>query len=298
MFDAHGKTWFVFGDTFGQREPGMTGGGGTEWRSNTLAFTTDGEPADGITFDGYVTDDAGWAKELIPAKQVDHDEMTIIPTHGFAARDAMYLAFMSVRHWGEPGEWETNYAGLATSTDEGQTWQPLESPRWDGESNFVQVSVTAIDGQLYFWGVTHGRFGGVQLMKVAEEDVEDQSAYRYFTGTKGSTPQWDKDISKARTIVDGTVGELSVVWNAYLDRWLMTSTDGGGAGATIREGITPWGPWSEPIGLLSQEDLPGVYAPYLHPAYVENGGKTVYFTVSQWDPYQVFWYRADLVRKP
>src|SRR5258708_943973 len=110
MFEAGGKTWFVFGDTFGQRDPGLTGGGGTEWRSNTLAFSTDNDPTDGIRLDGYIADDIGWAKELIDSKKVDGIEMTTIPTYGFEANGAMYLAYMSVKHWGEPGEWETNYS--------------------------------------------------------------------------------------------------------------------------------------------------------------------------------------------
>jgi Domain of unknown function (DUF4185) len=299
MFQANGKTWFVFGDTFGQRDEGMTGGGGTGWRSNTMAWTSDTDPSDGITFGGYIVDETGWAQELIPGKQVDNVEMTIIPTYGFAANGAMYLDFMSVKHWGDPGEWVTNYSGLAKSTDGGQTWTKLDAPRWPGDSNFIQVSVTNIDGELYFWGVTHGRFGGVALMKVAEADVEKQGAYRYFTGTAADgTPQWSPDMAKAKVIVDSTVGELSVNWNEYLQRWLMTYTDGGGDGADLREAAAPWGPWSDAITLVSATDVPGLYAPYMLPAYTADGGRTIYFALSKWGPYNVFWYRADLVEKP
>lgn len=298
MFQADGKTWFVFGDTFGQRDPGMTGGGGTEWRSNTMAYTTDTNPADGIHLDGYIVDEQGWAKELISSKKVDEVEMTTIPTYGFAANGAMYLDYMSVRHWGDPGEWETNYAGLAKSTDHGQTWKKLASPRWGGNSNFVQVSVTKLGDELYFWGVTHGRFGPVKLMKVAEKDVEKQSAYRYFSGTKSDgTPQWSANIADAKVIADGTVGELSVVWNDYLRRWLMTYTDGAGAGALISDSAHPWGPWSTPKTLVSSTDVPGLYAPFMLPQYTANGGRTIYFTLSKWGPYNVFWYRADLKKK-
>src|SRR3954468_22970557 len=54
MFEAGGRTWFVFGDTFSRLTPGMTGGGaGVGFsRSNTLAYTTDENPADGIKLDG------------------------------------------------------------------------------------------------------------------------------------------------------------------------------------------------------------------------------------------------------
>lgn len=297
MFEAFGKTWFVFGDTFGQRKAGLTGGGGTEWRSNALAYTTDADPSDGIHLDGYVVDDIGWAKELIDSKKVDDLEMTTIPTYGFEANGAMYLAYMSVKHWGEPGEWETNYSGFAKSSDQGQTWEKLAAPKWPGTSNFIQVSVTHIDDDLYFWGVTHGRFGGVQLMKVAEKDVEKRSAYLYFAGTDSTGhPVWSPEMAKATTIVDSTVGELSVVWNQYLNRWIMTYTDGGGAGAVIRESATPWGPWGKAITLVSGTDVPGLYAPFLLPRYTTNGGRTIYFTLSKWGPYNVYWYKADLVK--
>ena len=74
MFQADGKTWFVFGDTFSRLTPGMTGGGAGAgvWRSNTLAYTTDTNPADGITLGGYVVDGTGSAKELLSAKQIDN----------------------------------------------------------------------------------------------------------------------------------------------------------------------------------------------------------------------------------
>jgi hypothetical protein len=296
MFEAGGKTWVVFGDTFGQREPGLTGGGGTQWRSNTLAYTTDDNPADGLRLDGYIVDDIGWAKELIESRKADGTEMTTIPTYGFAANGAMYLAYMSVRHWGEPGEWETNYAGFAKSTDGGQTWSRLDAPRWPGDSRFIQVSTAKVDGDIYFWGVTHGRFGPVSLMKVRERDVEDQAAYRYFAGTDAAgAPRWSADPAQARTVVEDTAGELSVVWNPYLSRWLMTYTRGAAEDAVIREGVTPWGPWGEAITLVSQSDAPGLYAPFLSPR-VSGDGRTVYFALSLWGPYNVFWYRADLVR--
>lgn len=293
MFQADGRTWFVFGDTFGHREPGFTGGGGDDWRSNTLAFSTDTDPTDGIRLDGYIVDGDGHAKELLSSEKVDGSEMTVIPTSGFAANGAMYLAYMSVRHWGEPGEWETNASGLAKSVDHGQTWTKLASPTWPGDGNFVQVSVAHLDGDLYFWGVTHGRFGGVQLMKVAEADVESSAAYRYFSGT-AEHPAWSADPAEARTIVDDTVGELSVQWNAGLNRWLMAYTNGGPASVSLREGVTPWGPWGDAITLASQSDIPGLYAPYLAPT---NTGKTIYFALSIWGPYNVFWFKADLVSR-
>jgi len=294
MFEFDGKMWFVFGDTFGERDADQVGGGGSFWRSNTLGFTTDFDPRDGITLDGMIVDDGNSAMELLPSKKIDNDEMTVIPTHGFAVGDTMYLHWMSVRHWGVPGEWEVNDAGLAKSSDTGQTWEVLDSPRWDGESDFVQVSPAHVtdDGTdwLYFWGTTHGRFGGVSLARVEATKVEDSSAWEYFAG---DTENWSDSVDDASLVIDDTVGELSVVWNDYLDRWIMTYLRDGD-GVVMREGINPWGPWGDPITLISPSDVPGLYAPFMSERYTTDGGKTIYFGLSIWDPYNVYWYKAEL----
>ena len=140
MFNVGDKTFFVFGDTFGERAPEQTGGGGSFWRSNTIGYTTDADPADGIRLDGMIADDTGLAKELLPSKKTDYDEMTKIPTHGLSANGAMYLYYMSVNHWGDPGKWDANYAGVAKSVDEGRNWTLLDQPKWPGDGNFIQVS--------------------------------------------------------------------------------------------------------------------------------------------------------------
>lgn len=303
MFDVGDTTYFVFGDTFGTRDPESIGGQGGNWRSNVMALSTDDDPSDGITFDEWVVDDIGFAKELVPGEHEANGvgEVTKIPTHGFAVEDTMYLQFMSVNFWGEPGQWDANHAGLAKSTDAGQSWEVLEEPRWPGESNFVQVSAAPVheDGAdvLYFWSIPAGRFGGVQLMKVPATvaSVEDPEAYQYFAGTdEDGAPRWEGDADLAQTIVEGNVGELSVMYSEYLERWIMTTSMD--AEAVIIEGLTPWGPWSEPQTITTQAEHPGLYSPYLNPRYVADDGRTVFFTMSLWGPYNVFWFSMDLKR--
>jgi hypothetical protein len=298
MFNDGDRTYFVFGDTFGERPPEQIGGGGSFWRSNTIGYATDADPADGITLDGMIVDDIGLAKELLPSKKIDFDEMTKIPTHGLAANDAYYLYYMSVSHWGNPGEWDAGHAGVAKSVDGGQNWTFLEQLQWPGDSGFIQVSpYKIVDGgepEIYFWGIPSGRFGGVQLMKVKEADIESQGAYRYYAGTgEDGEPVWSASLTDAKTVVDDTVGELSVVWNDYLERWIMTYLKEG-TGVVIREGLAPWGPWGDPVELVKASEHPGLYGPYMNERYTADGGQTIYFTLSLWDPYNVYWYKATL----
>lgn len=299
MINAGDKTYFVFGDTFGERAEDQIGGGGSYWRSNTIAYSSDNNPADGITLDGMITDELGLAKELLPSAKLDYDEMTKIPTHGLYANGNLYLYYMSVNHWGDPGYWDANYASVAKSSDEGQNWTLLDGIKWPGDSNFIQVSpykVTDKDGNadIYFWCIPSGRFGGVRLMKVSEAKVESLADYRYYAGDdeKGN-PVWSADMAQAKTVVEDSVGELSVVWNPYLERWLMTYLNEG-RGVVIREGLTPWGPWGESLDLVKMADYPGLYAPFMNDKYVGDDGKTIYFALSLWDPYNVFWFQASL----
>ena len=62
----------------------------------------------------------------------------------------------------------------------------------------------------------------------------------------------------------------------------------------LREAPEPWGPWSDPIEVLTGLEAPGLYGSYMNPLYVENGGETIYFTMSLWNPYDVYVVKATL----
>ena len=111
-------------------------------------------------------------------------------------------------------------------------------------------------------------------------------------------PRWSPDMAAAPLIIDDTVGEMSVAWNRWLDRWIILYLRGTGD-IVMREGIHPWGPWSEPITVVAQPQ-PGFadcYGPYMNPRYVENDGQTIYFCLSRWSQYNVFWMKARLLKQ-
>jgi hypothetical protein len=284
------RLYLLFGDTFGA--PGTPVGSG-DWRSNVMAWSTDLDPRDGISFGGWITDGSGHARVLVEG---DHDpndgtgEVTKIPTCGWSESGRMYLWFMSVSRWGDPGQWDVNFAEIATSDDDGATWG-RSGVQWGAASNFVQVATAEHGLKRWFLGIPAGRFGGVQVARVDPADVLDRSAYEYWAGST-----WTGAEGPAATVVPGPVGELSVLWNQYVGKWLMTYLNETAGRIEVREAGELTGPWSEPWELVSGAAHPGLYGAFLSPRLVEDYGRVVYFVMSQWGPYNTFLMKATFER--
>ncbi|MEM3658490.1 MAG: DUF4185 domain-containing protein [Candidatus Hadarchaeum sp.] len=298
-----GKIYIVFGDTFGSGRP-KRGPGGSNWRSNVMAFTMDHYPADGVILDGWIVDEYGRAKELIAGKKNPNDargEVTKIPTGLTVLDSRLYMAFMSVQHWGAPGYWDVNYSTWAYSDDGGYTWQIVEPPFWGPKSGFVQLAVSIQrgrgneDGYVLILGTPAGRFGGGRLARVPPDKILDLSAYQYFTGAAGDgTPRWSNSEKDAVIIIPPPVGEASLLWNEWLGCWICAYLDEHRAALMIRAAPYPWGPWSAPNTIVTGLEYPGLYGAFMTPAWTENEGEIVYFLMSQWWEYNVFLMRMAL----
>jgi len=76
----------------------------------------------------------------------------------------------------------------------------------------------------------------------------------------------------------------------------MTYLQGGGD-IVIRGASHYWGPWSSPVTLATQAQFPGLYGAFMEPHFLTDNGHTIYFVMSQWNPYAVFWMKATLTRE-
>lgn len=263
----------VFGDTFGYN--------GGSWRSNVIGFSADTDPTDGVTIDRMVTDDFGAAKEVLPSKKIDFDEMTVIPTYGIAVVNRMFLHYMSVSHWGDPGKWDLGKSGFAYSDDDGETWTYDENAVWPGDSNFGQVAMEEFEGHIYVWGIPGGRYGGVQLARTLPENLLLFSTWEYW-----SEGNWVAEIEQAEEIIPPNVGELSVRWNSHYQKWIMMYLNDPMGLIELRTADEITGPWSEPHIAVRAIDYPALYAPYMYPIW--NDGPEIYFNMSMFGPYQVY----------
>jgi hypothetical protein len=157
--------------------------------------------------------------------------------------------------------------------------------------------------------------------------IADPATWRFFAGlTPQGQPKWvslaewkpgpDKQIFTPAFPSGNDVGEFSITWNAPLRMWLLIY-----GGVSVRVAAAPWGPWSEPTEILGPADrigcklimtvegcgnrrnywpktangtfVPGgFYAPYVLNRYTRAGGNprsaTIYWTLSTWNPYQVY----------
>jgi hypothetical protein len=294
MFDMGDRLYMVFGDTFGQGFVAPPGAGASpDWRTNVMAVTTDRDPSDGLTFDSMFTDRPDHAREIISPRR-DLGDVTNIPTNGIAVGTRMYLHYMAVSQWKEAGAWDLRVAGLAYSANQGQTWTKL-AWTWPSDTNFGQVAFVRDGGFVYLFGIPGGRNGGVCVARVPEDKVTTQDAYRYYAGKANGEPVWSTDEKAAVQVVAPPVGELSVMWNGYLGRWIMMYL--GTPGIVIREAPSLLGLWSAPKTVVPAFLYPGLYAPYMHPWLTENNGETIYFTMSEWGTYTVSLMKVKLVRR-
>lgn len=277
MFRHRGDLYMVFGDTFGRKS--LTGR--RNWRSNTMARIADPDPRNGLPIETMIVGRGGSAKELIPSRKVDGVQKTVIPTYGISVGERMYLHYMSVTRWGAPGRWDVGHSRIAYSDDDGQNWVSPAGAAWPGDTGFEQVAFVHAEDTVYTFGIPEGRFGGVRLRRVAPEQILATDAYQYWDGDG-----WGAEPSAAATIVPAPVGELSVAWSETHGRWLMMYLQPERHAIVLRTAPELVGPWSDGQVVATAEDYAGLYAPYIVPG--TDIDTDLYYTMSLWDPYNVF----------
>lgn len=309
-FPHQGNTMALFGDTFGDCDSGDD-----DWRSNVMLQTEGGSPDTGIKVFGAVpTGPGGQAAALIQGAHQPNGvgEVTVIPTAAVSNGTDMYMRVMSVRDWNAPGGWNTNYSALAKSMDGGDTWALLpatmrrvtdftgwhpsvgfgpgavpapDKNRWYGAqmSAFLQVGDT-----LYEYVTPSGRRGPAMLARVPVAQIEDPSAYEWYSGGN----EWSENPT-GYTVLPAPVEELSVQYNKHLDAYLAMYPTVNGA-VSVRVAQTPEGPWSLPQVLVDRRMFPNGYAPMMHPFSTTSDSRYLHYTLSTWDAYNVFLVRTDL----
>ncbi len=283
---VHNENLYLwFGDTFWGTNDGKPMEGGL-WRSNVLAISIDMDFSDGITIDDMVGKQRNSykeASELLESQKVPGLEHTVIPTGSISINGKLYAYFMSVKEWGEPGEWTINYGGLAVSEDDGNTFVKINNFTQE-PGKFGQFSAKIVGEYVYGIGVGGGRFGDAYLSRVKSEDVEDLSKYEYYIGVSDGIPEFSSDVEQSIKIIDKPVGEPSFMFNEYLQEWIVTYLNEDERAIVMRVAKNLWGPYSDELVLAHASDFTSLYGGFVDEVMTEENGKVFYFTMSMWDP--------------
>jgi hypothetical protein len=323
-----GKLYFLFGDT---TRRGPDGGipqsampaapyNEDETDYDSIAYTTSDRAYDGINLifnsDFPRVDD-------ISQLTAEH------PIEGVSIGNDMYVFFTTDLM--EEGRILPRRTVLARSTDGGYNFG--NSLYTFSKDKFIHVSIQIINNEniqglpdpigkgLLIWGSGVYRKSDVYLAYMPLDEITNRSSVRFFAGFDpgSSRPVWESNESMAKPLFSaGCIGELSIRWNYYLEKWIMLYNCGlcNTKGVIVRLADKPWGPWSTPKIVFDpadghgrfihqpgrdrlydrdrDRDLPSdvgyEYGPYQMTPYatgVKGRYTKIYFTLSTWNPYQV-----------
>lgn len=304
------RFYAAFGDTFATAP--MRG----RWNSNAILYTDHLDYTDGIQWEGILPGQHGTTSTVTPITRgvansngtlptldelSSEDTGTCIPTGAVVVDGDYYLFYMEVLAFYDTGEFDVFSNSVVKSTDKGQTWTRVDTLRWqaihDDRSQgdapgFAQIHpLLAADGYVYIYGIPGGRSGGVQLGRVPAAEIEDFEAYEYYHLNRDDTIDWRSGSNGLRSIkgdeasyiVAPSCGELSITWNGYLNRYIMTYMQNNSQ-IVIRRSSEPWGTWSSSDSLVTQSDINQLYGGFSHEMLSDHDGRRIYLLVSQWTP--------------
>src|SRR5215213_3739035 len=131
------------------------------------------------------------------------------------------------------------------------------------KDTFIHVSIQIINNEniqglpdpigkgLLIWGSGLYRKSDAYLAYMPLDEITNRSSLRFFAGFDpgSSMPIWESNESMAKPLFSaGCIGELSIRWNYYLEKWIMLYNCNlcNTRGVIIRLADKPWGPWSTP----------------------------------------------------
>lgn len=302
---ADGKYGVLFGDSYGSdfRPSGGGPGAASDWRSNVLAFSENTDLDMGLKFSSMLTDGHNANRAVAIIERPNYYAFTPIPTAAIALNGVQYMHYM---YWevGQTARADENYSSLYRSTDNGLHWESCRGKVEFGcDSYFAMVAYAKRPGDPYCYmvGSQSGRGYRNSVAKLARftyDNILNQNSYEYWNGNKMT---WVKgNENEATTVLNGTIGEMSVVWLERYGRWLALYFSQENYAICYRTAARINGPWSEERVLVSGWDsrYAQLYGSYVHPLSTKPDSETIYYTLSQWQPYNVFWMKANVSLAP
>lgn len=302
---GNGEYGILFGDSYGSDFKPVGGGPGaaSDWRSNVLAFSENTDLDNGLKFKSMLVNKYRPDRALPVIERENYFSFTYIPTAAVELNGKQYMHYM---YWevGNAIRADQNYSSIYCSEDYGQTWSSCRGKiSFDTDSYFAMAGYAKKPGDEYCYmlGAQSGRGyrrSSAKLARFKYDNILNKTEYEFRNGGKR---EWIKGKeSQATTVLDGTVGELSVMYLEEYSRFLVLYFDSEEYAICYRSAARMQGPWSKERVLCSGRNskYAQLYGSYIHPLSAKKGSSTIYWTMSQWQPYNVFLMKADVKYAP
>jgi hypothetical protein len=312
-FEHNGELIFLFGDTVGRNAFPFSG------KDDSFAYTTDSIVDDGLNLTFYTGKPAKFLPPWVPGISQGAFE---VPMEGVEVNGVAYV-FFTINHTQERTMGGSILAKLNDATLNFTYLYTFSTNKFLNVhiavvKNWLLAGLPQSTGEgLLIWGSGEYRASDPYLAFMPLESIEDKSALCYFAGlTDTGSPIWSKSEADAQPLFhDPVIGELSVAWNQYLERWIMLYS-----GVAMRSSPLPWGNWSAKQVLfnpftddgyehfihlpghdnitdpLRNAEIGGPYGPYIIDKFTKGNDETstIYFTLSTWNPYTTVLMQAQL----
>jgi hypothetical protein len=286
-FVVPGGAIWAFGDTFkGSRsadgKPHFAGGA----FSPAIAFLTDHASSYPPAFNFLVSSNGGvTCLEFLPDER-PIERYRIWPLGGIHVNGQCYLFYSLIEVFGN-GAWDFRGvgSGLARSKVALGRYERLQ-PHGDWRFPVEPTQVIEADGWLYLFGIKEFQGNqGAALARVRPEKIEDPEAYEFYAGTG---PEFSRKKEAATVLVKNVPGQVAVVWNPYLKKYVLASASDFDHPREIRFHVAdaPYGPWSPPVARVEAPEyrqgkrVEMVYCAYLHPELFRKNGRVMVLTYS------------------
>lgn len=298
----NGKSYWIFNDTALTQDNAS----GTNFFSNSMAWTSNLDASNGIDLSGNYVDSSGAPAAFFPflpweaAYNTAHSSGNctakpcganiaiwpgpIVPD---PARHRALIFFGEI--WRAPG-----YTGWISMGEGVGIWQngkitrPVVSPSSKYPTLLfqgTQVGFTSgwvvVGDTLYMYGNQGGfLIENTQVARVKLADVTNLSAWSYYAGNG----TWSPNASDAVTVFNGGAAGSSVFYDPFLGMYVAIYSGVLNDNLYYNVAYEPWGPWSAATqfytGLAGYQNNPD-YAALAHPEFASGNGQTEYVTYVQ-----------------
>jgi hypothetical protein len=222
--------------------------------------------------------------DFLPGESREHKRMW--PLSGIYIQGTYYMYYTVIEIFGT-GAWDFKIfgAGLAFSDKPLSRYKRIQSKQhW--EFPVSPTEIVLVDDWLYLYEVSKkGGKQGIWLSRVRPAEIENPDSYEYYCG---SDTRFCSDKNKQALFLENIYGQVSIVWNEYLGKYILASSSDFSNPLEIRlyTADKPHEKWGKPVARIlvpeyrQNKKVELVYFTYFHPELFRENGRIMNLSFS------------------